>query len=229
MTKREFLNELKFYISKLPYEDVNKYIEYYSEMIEDRIDDGISEEEAVKAVGSPKIIAEQILKDNGISTHFTSDKEENKTDSDEKSKSSNAFNSQFTSGTNTQSTSGGKKKLDELSIILIIATFPIWVPLLAGAFSLIVGVVAVIFSLIISIWACSLAFIVSGIIGGIFGGIIAISTYDVGVGILLIGAGILLVGLSILFYLGALYLTKLSIYLSKKCIELIKNKLKKGA
>lgn len=229
MKKREFLDNLKGLISVLPSEDVNKYLEYYQEMIDDRIDDGISEEEAVKAVGNPKIIAEQILKDNGISTHFTTDNEESQTDSGKNATSSNAFNSQFTSGTTTQSTSGDKKKLDELSIILIIATFPIWVPLLAGAFSLIVGIVAVIFSLIISIWACALAFIVSGVFGGIIGGIVSLIVYDVGVGISLLGAGILLVGLSILFYLGALYLTKLSIYLSKKLIEFIKNKIKKGA
>ena len=207
MTKREFLDELKFYISKLPSEDVNKYLEYYSEMIEDRIDDGMAEEDAVKEVGSPRIIAEQILKDNGATISEESYKESEKKESKEFS----------------------FKNLDTLSIILIIATFPIWVPLLAGVFSAVVGVLAGVLAIIISVWACAFAFLVSGVFGGIIGGIVSLIVYDVGVGISLLGAGILLVGLSILFYLGALYLTKLSIYLSKKLIEFIKNKIKKGA
>ena len=66
MTKREFLSNLQSSISNLPKEDVIKYVDYYSEMIDDRIEDGESEEDAVNAIGNYKIIAEQILKDNGI-------------------------------------------------------------------------------------------------------------------------------------------------------------------
>ena len=66
MTKQEFLTNLQSSISVLPKEDVVKYIEYYSEMIDDRIEEGVLEEDAVNAIGSYNIIAEQILKDNGI-------------------------------------------------------------------------------------------------------------------------------------------------------------------
>jgi uncharacterized membrane protein len=66
MTKQEFLTNLQLSISVLPKEDVVKYIEYYSEMIDDRIEEGVLEEDAVNAIGSYNIIAEQILKDNGI-------------------------------------------------------------------------------------------------------------------------------------------------------------------
>lgn len=84
MTKQEFLTNLQSSISVLPKEDVVKYIEYYSEMIDDRIEEGVLEEDAVNAIGSYNIIAEQILKDNGIFSPIN--------EKQEKSKKSNALN-----------------------------------------------------------------------------------------------------------------------------------------
>lgn len=42
---------------------MEKSLEYYSEMIDDQIEDGIPEEEAVSAMGAPEEIARQILMD----------------------------------------------------------------------------------------------------------------------------------------------------------------------
>ncbi|MGN0614573.1 MAG: DUF1700 domain-containing protein [Porcipelethomonas sp.] len=61
MNKQEFLDMLRDSLSGLPQEDIERSIDYYSEMIEDRIEDGAVEEEAVDAVGSPEKIASQIL------------------------------------------------------------------------------------------------------------------------------------------------------------------------
>lgn len=61
MTKSEFLLTLRDNLFGLPEEDIEKSIEYYSEIIDDRIEDGLSENEAVEAVGSVKEIASQIL------------------------------------------------------------------------------------------------------------------------------------------------------------------------
>jgi len=52
MNKNEFLAELRERLSGLPKEDIEKSVEYYSEMIDERIEDGLSEEDAVSAVGS---------------------------------------------------------------------------------------------------------------------------------------------------------------------------------
>ena len=60
MTKQEFLTNLQSSISVLPKEDVVKYIEYYSEMIDDRMEEGLSEQEAIVAVGTIEEIAYQI-------------------------------------------------------------------------------------------------------------------------------------------------------------------------
>ena len=61
MTKTEFLSELKKGLSGLPEEDIIRSIEFYSEMIDDRIEDGKSEEEAVADIGTVKEAVSQIL------------------------------------------------------------------------------------------------------------------------------------------------------------------------
>ena len=66
MTKNEFLTELRAALAGLPEEDVEKSLEYYSEMIDDRIEDGLSEEESVADLGSIEDIRKQILKDTPI-------------------------------------------------------------------------------------------------------------------------------------------------------------------
>ena len=66
MTKNEFLSELKKALEGLPEEDIEKSLEYYSEMIDDRIEDGLTEEDAVADLGSIEDIRAQIVKDTPI-------------------------------------------------------------------------------------------------------------------------------------------------------------------
>lgn len=63
MNKLEFLHELEEGLKGLPNEDRKKSLEYYFEIIDDRMDEGLSEEEAVAACGDPRQIAEQIIMD----------------------------------------------------------------------------------------------------------------------------------------------------------------------
>ena len=67
MTKTEFLFELKKGLSGLPEEDIKRSIEFYSEMIDDRIEDGKTEEEAIADIGSVKDVVSQILAEIPIS------------------------------------------------------------------------------------------------------------------------------------------------------------------
>ena len=50
MTKNEFLNELRNNLKGLPKDDVEDRLSFYSEMIDDRIADGMTEEEAVASI-----------------------------------------------------------------------------------------------------------------------------------------------------------------------------------
>lgn len=61
MTKTEFQRALCAALSGLPEADVERAVEYYCEMIDDRMEDGVPEVEAVAAVGKVEEIAAQVL------------------------------------------------------------------------------------------------------------------------------------------------------------------------
>lgn len=61
MTKRQFLDELKTALRGLPQDDVNERLSFYEEMIDDRMEEGLSEEQAVAGVGSVGEIAAQTV------------------------------------------------------------------------------------------------------------------------------------------------------------------------
>lgn len=63
MTKLKFLFTLRDKLSGLSQEDVEERLGFYSEMIEDRMEEGLAEDEAVAAVGSVDEIAAQIIAD----------------------------------------------------------------------------------------------------------------------------------------------------------------------
>ena len=60
MTKYEYLEELQKGLSDLPKREVGERINFYGEMIDDRMEEGLSEEEAVLAVGTVEEIVLQI-------------------------------------------------------------------------------------------------------------------------------------------------------------------------
>ena len=61
MDKNTFLSELQKRLKGLPQEDVQRTLDYYREMIEDRMEEGLLEEEAVAEIGSVEEIAEPLL------------------------------------------------------------------------------------------------------------------------------------------------------------------------
>ena len=61
MNKKEFLDELKQELSGFPEEDVKERLAFFEEMIEDGVEEWLSESEAVKRIGSAKDVAAQIV------------------------------------------------------------------------------------------------------------------------------------------------------------------------
>ena len=61
LNKEQFLAALRARITGLPKDDLERTLQYYSEMIDDRIEDGMTEFEAVADVGDPAELAEAIL------------------------------------------------------------------------------------------------------------------------------------------------------------------------
>lgn len=61
MNKMDFLSALEHRLVGLPREDLAERMAFYSEAIDDRLEDGLSEEEAVAQLGSADAIAAQIV------------------------------------------------------------------------------------------------------------------------------------------------------------------------
>lgn len=61
MTRAEFLTQLDHRLSVLSKEEADEYLDYYAEMLADRMEDGMSEEDAVASLESVDTIAARIL------------------------------------------------------------------------------------------------------------------------------------------------------------------------
>lgn len=61
MRKQEFLCALKKRLAKLPPKEAAERLNFFSEMIDDKIEDGLSEEAAIFEIGSSEKIAAEIL------------------------------------------------------------------------------------------------------------------------------------------------------------------------
>jgi len=68
MNKEMFTKELKKGLKGLPGEEKRKQLSYYSELIDDMVEDGMTEAEAVARLGDVKDICENILKEFSIRT-----------------------------------------------------------------------------------------------------------------------------------------------------------------
>ena len=67
MTKREFLAGLRKGLSGLPQDDIEERLTFYDEMLDDSIEEGLSEEEAVLSIGGIDEIVRQTVADVPLS------------------------------------------------------------------------------------------------------------------------------------------------------------------
>lgn len=79
MNKQEFLEKLKNGLCGLPSQDIDERLSFYSEMIDDRVEEGLTEEDAVAELGNIEEITSQILNDIPL-TKIIKDKMKKKID-----------------------------------------------------------------------------------------------------------------------------------------------------
>ena len=165
MNKQEFLRELKAALNGLPHKDIEERLDFYSEMIDDKIEEGISEKEAVLSVGDVGEIASQIIAETPL-TKLVKQKVKSKK----------------------------KMKAWESALIILGSPvwLPIIISLIAVALSLYLSIWSIIISLwsvFISLVGCAIGGILGGILfaveGNIYSGIAMI-----GAGIICIGLSI---------------------------------------
>lgn len=181
MDRTQFLASISEQLAGLPQEDIQKSLDYYDEMLCDRIEDGMSEEEAVAEMGSPKEIADQIILDTPLPKLI---KAKTKTMKKPSSTVMHAW-----------------------EIVLIVLGSPIWLALIIAAAAVVIALAASVFAVYISLWAVVLSIFVSAIalaiscIAGITLGIIFLCTGKAPSAVILLGGSLICGGLAILFYL----------------------------
>ena len=67
MNKAEFLKELRTKLNGLPQNDIEERVSFYTEMIDDRVEDGMSEEEAIEQIGPVDKVVETIVSEIPLS------------------------------------------------------------------------------------------------------------------------------------------------------------------
>ena len=67
MNQEKFISQLRAKLSGLPQKDVEDRLSFYAEMIDDRMEDGLSEEDAICEIGSVEEIYAQILSEIPLS------------------------------------------------------------------------------------------------------------------------------------------------------------------
>ncbi|MDD5952907.1 MAG: DUF1700 domain-containing protein [Oscillospiraceae bacterium] len=179
MTKRQFFDALSLRLQSLPKEELNRTITYYNEILEDYMEDGMTEQEAVAQVEDVDTIAQRILEENAA----------------EQSAASQVV------------IVHKEKKRTWLIVLLAIIGFPIWFPILMAFLSVIFSVICVLFSVIITL-LCIPVGLAGGAVGGICLSPIFFATGNVPKGLILLGGGLICASLTILAIFAAVYLTK---------------------
>lgn len=188
MKKEEFLRSLKHSLSSLPKKERGEQLAFYSEMIDDRIEEGLSEEKAVAEIGSVEQIKSQIL--SNIPTKEKPVKERKTWQ--------------------TVLLIIGSP----LWLVLLLATFIVALSLVISAVAVILSLLISLWSVIASLWVVFVSLIVASI-GGILISLLYIILGHFITGFALIGCSISCGGLAIFLFYGCKYSTLASAKLSK--------------
>lgn len=179
MTKNQFFKILSSKLSAYPQNEIDKSIAYYNEIISDEMEDGMSEEEAVRALGSIDEIVKEIMLDMPLPTLV-------------KSKFGKSKENSFHKG---------------IWIALIILGAPMWIPLLAAAAIVVLAVYITIWSGIVALYAFELSFGILAI-SGIVGGLVLSFASSVPTGLCLIGIALVSAAFALLFFKPLLFISK---------------------
>ena len=182
MKKEQFLKELRIRISDLPYPDLRRSLDYYSEMIDDRIEDGLSEEDAVKKIGTPAMAAVQILQDLPVTT--------------------------LAKARIGGSRSGLATALIIIGSPIWIALLAVALSLVVTAFAVLFSLIATLLSLVIVLWAVELSFAVGALGATVISALNFLILKNAMFGIFGIGCALILFALSVFGYYMALYGSK---------------------
>lgn len=171
MSRDAFIGELRHRMAGLPQEIVDRTVEYYSELVADSVEDGLSEEEAVSRLGSIDEIVASVVKDTPLTQIVQTRVQEKKA-----------------------------KGVSAWVIVLLVLGAPVWLPLLIAGLVVILALFIALWAVVIALWAAVAAVILTGI-AAMVGGVIELVRMHLAQGLVLLGGGLMCLGLCALLYL----------------------------
>ena len=187
VNKMQFLRAVQEKTVHMPPSEVNRLLEYYNEMIDEAVEEGLSEEEAVDRLGTWEEICAQ------IEEFRTSESQPIEAIKEEPAKE-------------PQNPIPDKKPKKHVSlpmwaVVLLILTSPIWgaivLSLGIAVFAVIVSLVVIGGALVISLFAVVLSLAIVGVVG-IPAAVVLFFTGSIATGLLSLGGGLVCGGFAIL-------------------------------
>ena len=171
MSRDAFIGELRHRMAGLPQETVERTVDYYSELIADSVEDGLSEEEAVARLGSIEEIVASVVKDTPLTQIVETRIQERK-----------------------------KKGSSGWVIALLILGAPVWLPLLIAALAVLFALFVGLWAVVIALWAVVAAVILTGL-AAMVAGVVELCRLHLPQGLVLLGGGLVCLGLCALLFL----------------------------
>lgn len=189
MNKYTFMAAIRERLGDMPHEDIKRSLDYYAEMIDDRMEEGFTEEEAVAAMGSPDDVAAQIL---GEGTPVSQ-------------KSENADTAERIP----------RRTLKAWEIALLILGSPVWLPLLAAAVIIVLAVYIALWSVVVVLYAADLC-LAAGAVAGVFLTVVSAITGNGVLACMAFGLGLVCAGLAIFAFFGCNAVARGMVFITKK-------------
>ena len=196
MNKQQFINQLRQGLSFLPASELERVLAFYAEMIDDRMEDGMSELQAVAALGDINRIVENVQYEMPVTSLVVSSVKDRTRQA--KAKQGNR-----------------PDWVNVLIIVLLILGSPLWLVLLIAGVSVLFSLFATLFGAIVAVIAVALAVAVAAVAGLVAGTVLLFINPLAGVAAL--GVGLVLCGLSVFAY----FLAKICVVGLYKLVKLL--------
>ena len=202
MNKQQFLAAVRLNAVSVPPEELSALLDYYAEMIDEAIEEGCSEEEAVARLGNWEEIREQIQTFRADAPPVSSPIPEPIGTTEQISQTGQT---EPKSDTDDTASAGIKKRknisLPTWAVVLLILTSPVWgtvvLTLLIVLFAVVFSLVVIGAALVVSLFAVAIVLAVVGFVG-IPAAFVLLATSGIAPFLLTLGGGLVCVGLAVL-------------------------------
>ena len=171
MNKAEYLNQLSERLRHLPGVEVERLLNYYDEMIQDRVEDGASEEDAVLSIGSVEDAVNAAMYETSIPTLMKVRFKESKEKASSKT----------------------------LWMVLLILGAPIWLPLVAVFFSVCLILYCAIWLLVLSAYLIEISFALTAVVG-VISSAANLARLSIPLGLSLLGVALVAAAIAMLLF-----------------------------